>query len=327
MRDETFTFARLRARVCIGMPVRNGQRHIAQAIDSIISQSFGDLELIISDDASTDGTEEICRSFANHDSRITYTRLPQSIGAVRNYERAYRLSGGQYFKWAAFDDILEPTFIEKSVLALDADPSAVLAYSRSILIDDHGDYLKGSPPKLATDSDLPHQRFAAIALADHGKSDSHEIFGLIRRSSADRVPQQGDFPASDRIFLARLALYGRFLEIPDQLFLSRDRSERPGCTPLTSADTTLFPQWRLAWEYLRSIEYGWHPTPVRLACTGSILKRQLSRGNWARMLRDFYTAGSAIAGKLLPTAAPTIPPPKPTSVPHARREMPAKRAA
>lgn len=327
MRDDTFTFARLRARVCVGMPVRNGQRHIAQAIDSIISQSFGDLELIISDDASTDGTEEICRSFANHDSRITYTRLPLSIGAVRNYERAYRLSGGQYFKWAAVDDILEPTFIEKSVLALDADSSAVLAYSRSILIDEHGDYLKGSPSKLATDSDLPQERFGAIALADHGKSDSHEVFGLIRRSAADRVPQQGDFPASDRVFLARLALYGRFLEIPDQLFLSRDRSERPGCAALSSGDSSLFPQWRLAWEYLRSIQYGWHPTPVRLACTGTIIKRQLIRGNWARMLRDFYTAGTALSKKLVPQTVPPIPPQHPRNVPHTSRQVPTKRAA
>ena len=60
----------LRARVCIGMPVYNGQNYVAQAIASILSQTFTDLELIISDNASTDGTADICRSFADRDKRV-----------------------------------------------------------------------------------------------------------------------------------------------------------------------------------------------------------------------------------------------------------------
>src|SRR4051794_4114209 len=210
----------LRARVCIGMPVFNGQRYVAQAIDSILSQTFTDLELIISDNDSTDNTGEICRTFAARDKRVNYTRLPSNIGAVANYNRVWSLAGGQYFKWAAHDDVLEPQFIEACVEALDADASAVLAYPRAKFIDESGKYLKDYNVKLATDASSPQERFDAIVRAPHKTTHNFEIFGLMRRSATDLIPPQGGFAATDRVFLARLALYGKFVEVPEVLFLS-----------------------------------------------------------------------------------------------------------
>jgi len=155
----------LRARVCIGMPVFNGQRYVAQAIESILGQTFRDLELIISDNHSTDNTGEICRSFAARDPRVSYFRLPHNVGAVANYERVYRLAGGQYFKWAAHDDVLRPTFVQRCVELLDKEPSAVLAYPRAEFIDGSSRFIKPYDVKLATDSNLPGRRFDAIARA------------------------------------------------------------------------------------------------------------------------------------------------------------------
>src|SRR5262249_30100400 len=149
------------------MPVYNGQRYVAQAIESILAQTFADLQLIISDNASTDDTSEICRAFAAKDKRVCYRRLDQNIGAIANYERTFRLCGEQYFKWAAHDDLLEPAFIQRCVETLDADDSVVLTYPRACFIDEHGRYIKDYHVKLATDSEKTSVRFDAIARADH----------------------------------------------------------------------------------------------------------------------------------------------------------------
>jgi glycosyltransferase involved in cell wall biosynthesis len=323
------------------MPVFNGQRYVAQAIQSIVSQTFTDWELIISDNASTDGTSNICQSLANRDRRISYSRLPENVGAVANYNRVFRQAGGQYFKWAAHDDLIEPTFIQRCVDTLDADPSAVLAYPRARFIDENGNFAGDYRVKLATDSNLPSARFAAIALANHKNTHNLEIFGLMRRAAMDMIPPQGGYAASDRVFLARLALCGRFVEVPEPLFLSRQHPQQSMRTlpKYLQRNSTLisrmlghgqlppaewfdpkyteritFPEWRLLWEYLSSVQYGWLNTRVRAACIASVVLRQLHQGNWARMCRDFVLAGDKLVARVVqsmqdpPRPAPQIQP-------------------
>jgi glycosyltransferase involved in cell wall biosynthesis len=328
---EEFNIMGLRARVCIGMPVFNGQRYVTQAIESILSQTFTDLELIISDNASTDATQGICQGFAARDKRVHYTRLSRNIGAVLNYERVYRLGAGQYFKWAAHDDVIKPTFLERCVEALDADPTASLAYPRAEFIDADGNFVADYPIKLDTDSDFPHERFAAIAMADHKLTHNLEIFGLMRRSLANMIPQQGGYAASDRVFLARLALHGRFVELPEVLFLSRDHAEQSIKTlpqylqrnrtwlsrvighgqlppaewfdPRYTGKLTL-PEWRLMWEYIKSPKYSWLNTRERAMCLASVLHRQFVHGNWARMVRDFILAGDKLMARVVRSLQP-----------------------
>jgi glycosyltransferase involved in cell wall biosynthesis len=97
----------------IGLPVFNGERYISQAIDSILIQTFKDFELIISDNASTDRTEQICQEYVKKDSRIKYHKNERNIGGPNNYNLLVKLASGKYFKWAAHDDVLEPTYLEK----------------------------------------------------------------------------------------------------------------------------------------------------------------------------------------------------------------------
>src|SRR3954470_1068595 len=94
-----------RPRVSIGLPVYNGQRFLAPAVSSLLAQTFADFELVICDNASTDDTEAICRRFAERDPRVRYHRNEQNVGAAPNFNRALALSTGQYFKWAAHDDL------------------------------------------------------------------------------------------------------------------------------------------------------------------------------------------------------------------------------
>ena len=118
-----------RPTVSIGLPVHNGATFLAEAIESILAQTFPGFELVISDNASTDRTPEICRSYAAADGRIRYYRQETNIGAAQNYNVVFQRSSGKYFKWAAHDDLIRPTFLARCVAALEADPEAVLCHS------------------------------------------------------------------------------------------------------------------------------------------------------------------------------------------------------
>src|SRR3982751_485615 len=99
-------------KVSIGLPVYNGELHLALALDSILAQTYGDFEIVISDNGSTDGTESICRRYAAADPRIRYERNETNRGAAWNYNHVFELSRGEYFKWMAHDDLIEPNYLE-----------------------------------------------------------------------------------------------------------------------------------------------------------------------------------------------------------------------
>ena len=92
------------SRVSVALPVYNGERYLRIAIEAILTQTYQDFEFIISDNASTDSTEQICREYAAIDKRICYHRNEKNIGAPRNFNRAFELSHGEYLKWATCDD-------------------------------------------------------------------------------------------------------------------------------------------------------------------------------------------------------------------------------
>src|SRR5260370_26794766 len=106
-------------KVAIGLPVYNGDNYVAAAIDSILGQSYGDFDLLISDNASTDGTEEICQAYAQRDRRIRYIRQPKNVGAAGNHNLTVRMTDSPYFKWAAHDDLLAPGFLAACLRLLD----------------------------------------------------------------------------------------------------------------------------------------------------------------------------------------------------------------
>src|SRR5690242_8968780 len=112
-------------KVTVGMPVYNGERYMRFALDSLLAQDFQDFEIVISDNASTDRTSEICAEYAARDSRVRYHRNATNIGASPNYNRTFELARGQYFKWCAHDDVCLPSFLSKCVATMEAAPSSV----------------------------------------------------------------------------------------------------------------------------------------------------------------------------------------------------------
>ena len=223
-----------RARVSIGVPVYNGERFVAHAIQSMLDQTFTDFELIISDNASTDGTQEICEEFARRDSRIRYFRQEINVGAKANFNRVFEYAKGEYFKWVAADDVCGPRYLELTVAALDGDASAVLAHTQSEMINGKGESLtadelwrgvifdEGIPVRVHPadrfrkfDAPLPHSRFKEVLM---GTFWCFEIFALIRRPAMLLTYPKGAYYGSDKVMLAQLSLIGRFVEAPEVQF-------------------------------------------------------------------------------------------------------------
>ncbi|MEC7763666.1 MAG: glycosyltransferase family 2 protein [Pseudomonadota bacterium] len=226
-------------RVSIGLPVFNGEKYITETLDSILAQTFRDFELIICDNASTDRTEAICRSYAQTDPRVRYHRQPTNLGACANYDMAFRMSRAPYFKWHAHDDLLAPKYLERMVGVLDGDPTCILAHSQTVRINGFGTQTLCFLDQIDFDSDEPARRLAhwVLPLARNNAP----IFGLIRRDAMERTPLHGDFIASDRVFLAAITLLGRSRIVPEPLFFNRDH-------PQTSTRGQTTQKDRLSWN-------------------------------------------------------------------------------
>jgi glycosyltransferase involved in cell wall biosynthesis len=203
-------------KVSIGLAVFNGEKYLRAAIASILAQTFTDFELILSDNASTDQTEQICRLYAAQDSRIVYHRNATNIGGANNANLTFTLSKGQYFRLAAHDDLLSPTWLEQCVAVLDRDPAVVLCDSVTALIDEQGRHLQTLMDTLAT-SPQPHVRFRDVAQQHNCEMG----YGLMRAEVLSRTEFQPNYPESDFGFLCELSLYGQFYRVPELLFYRR----------------------------------------------------------------------------------------------------------
>lgn len=209
--------------VSIGLPVFNGEQFLEQSLDSILAQTYTDFELIISDNASTDRTESICRRYAERDVRVRYHRQPHNRGVTWNFRQVALLARGGYFLWTAHDDRFAAEYIERCVAFLQKSPSTVVCYSKAIEIDEDGKQLARKEQTLGADAPTPHQRFRELIRMEHN---CESIFGMIRTDVLKKTSVHGDFPDSDRCVLAELALYGEFHELPDYLFFHREHAQR-----------------------------------------------------------------------------------------------------
>jgi glycosyltransferase involved in cell wall biosynthesis len=209
-------------RVSVGMPVYNGERYIAQAIESILSQTFQDIELIISDNASTDATEQICREYAARDPRVRYYRSDRNRGASWNHNRVVELARGEYFKWQCHDDYCDPTFVEKCLAVVHNDPRVALCYSQFVRVDDQGKRL-GTKSSRVVGSAEPVERFRSLI---YRRDSCEEIYGVTRTDVIRKTALLGPYSNSDDTFLAELILHGQFREVPEPLFFYRIHSSQ-----------------------------------------------------------------------------------------------------
>lgn len=286
-------------RVAVGVPAYNGERYIATAIDSILNQTYSDFELIISDDASSDGTEEICRDYARRDQRVKYYRNEHNIGAGPNFNHAFELASTEYFKWAAQDDVVEPDFLRRCVTALDENPDAVLCQSLVGLIDAVGQQIGVYDNGMKeTEKRCPSNRFAATVLTHHM---AMEIFGLIRTEQLAATARHGNWPRSDSALVAELALRGPFVRLPEVLFMNRDHPDRYMRTVMANAHKALLwhdpeqhakrvlPSWRLYKTYWRMVNQHVAARGERLRCYLHLARWPVVNWNLVRLAVDLLS--------------------------------------
>lgn len=204
--------------VSVGLPVYNGELYLAEAVQSICAQTFTDFELIISDNASTDRTAQICAELASQDARIRYVRQPRNIGAVRNWDFVAYAASGKFFKWASANDRCHPTMLTKCVDALRREDAAVLCYGRTCLIDGRGQETGLYDSDLSFQDVRASDRFIAVR-SKMGLNNAQS--GLIRLETLKQARRGRLYPGGDMILMAELVLRGTFVLLPEVLFYRR----------------------------------------------------------------------------------------------------------
>jgi glycosyltransferase involved in cell wall biosynthesis len=206
----------------VGLPVYNGERYLGESLDALLAQTYSDFELIISDNASTDATPDICRRYAERDPRIRVIRQSRNIGAGPNHNILPREARGKYFKWASHDDLYHPELLQRCVEVLDSHPECVLAHAWDAIIDVDGAVIEAPPYTMQTDSPSPRVRLRSLLYGAGG----NDFYGVIRTDVLRYVREHGSYFNADRTFTASLALHGPFYQVPEVLYFRRDHAGR-----------------------------------------------------------------------------------------------------
>ena len=277
--------------VSLGLPVYNGEEFLAQAIESCLNQTYEDFELVISDNASTDATKDICKKYVGLDNRVRYTRTSQNIGASENFNRVFRQSQSPYFKWVAHDDLMTADYLQRCVEVLQEESSVALVHSRVRFIDETGNDVERKSPHAETASSLypaastkqwspnPVQRFESFLFEP---ASCYQIFGLMRRSALEKTTLHRPFYGADRLLVAQMSLLGRLYQLPDALFFRRCHSNQSTSLPTPrertewitgrAAGPFVFPQWHLFKGYVAAVLSADLSATERLRGLGTVLK-------------------------------------------------------
>lgn len=200
----------------IGLPVYNGAGHLREALDSLLAQDI-DLELVISDNASTDETPAICAEYAERDSRVRYVRNETNIGAAANFNRSFELCSGRYFMWGSHDDVWDPRFASTCIAELEAHPAAVLCTSQVQLIDDDGLPRPESYETMNTDGMNLEERIHEL----YRRQVWYDMYSVLRPDAIRKTNGYAPTFGGDVHFLLELLLLGDFLAVPETLFSYR----------------------------------------------------------------------------------------------------------
>lgn len=245
----------------IGLPVYNEEAKIRRALDSLLAQTFRDFEIVISDNASTDGTERICLEYANSDRRIRYFRNETNLGIIHNFRRVVELAEGRYFMWAAADDWWHPKFIHRLVQELDRHPQAGVAMSALRRLREDGTVFQAHRFEGATNPSAMSHLMLLMGMASANTPFHFFIYGLFRAGIIKEAVSNPapDVPAADRLLMCRIALATRFRYV-DEFLHDRTVRDKPMLERLASeqsmkseaADPLAYTRtWLIMEKYLR----------------------------------------------------------------------------
>jgi glycosyltransferase involved in cell wall biosynthesis len=277
------------------MPAYNSERTIRDAIDCILGQDFPDIELIVSDNASTDGTWAILQEYAARDPRVVMLRQPQNIGANGNYTAVFRAARGRYFKWSSSNDWCAPQLVSRCVAYLEAHPDTVLVAPRTKLFHDDPDKAVDYDGDRPFENANPLQRFIDVT----SKLKLNNVMnGLVRTDALRRTRLIEHYLGADVVLIGHLALLGKIALLDERLF--GRRMDQETATPMMDDEAirrhhyphktwrSLFPALRRTQGLLRAIPSTDLAVADRLRATIWVL-RQLGWGS-AELRRDLVDA-------------------------------------
>ena len=280
------------ARVTIGVPVYNGERFLAQCLDSLLAQTYEDFVLLISDNASTDRTEEICRRYAKADSRVRYHRNRVNVGMYGNYNRVLELVDTPYLKLANADDCWAPEMLADAMGELERDPSLVLCHPRAVLVDEHGSETRRYEKPLHVMEADPAERFRRV-LTELGLV--NQLMGVMRMDAVRSMLPFMIHPPADAVFLAELSLHGKIMELPKFQYFRRfhdecsswDRKSESHQVRFVSSQGTRrihLATWKYHWGLARRVVHS----PLGLGAKLRLLSYLGRRAAWDRsaLLRE-----------------------------------------
>jgi glycosyltransferase involved in cell wall biosynthesis len=208
--EACITVPELSKRVSIGMPVYNGEEFIREALNSIVSQTYQNFELIISDNASADGTEKICLEYAQKDSRIRYVRQLDNRGPAANFQYVLNEAKGEYFMWAAHDDLWGADFVSAGVEALALDQDAVAAFGRVEYVNQENEiFLIDLPPY-----GLCNNPYRSTATYLNTNIPDHLIYALYRRAFLTRHGWNAGVSSPDKNIIFNAVVTGGYMDAP-----------------------------------------------------------------------------------------------------------------
>jgi glycosyltransferase involved in cell wall biosynthesis len=303
-------------KVSIGLPVYNGQAFLDRALECILKQDFEDFELIISDNASVDETGTICKSYAERDNRIQYSRNDVNIGAAGNYNKVFHAAKGKYFRWMAHDDECRESLLRRCVEYLDDSPEFVtMVYARGELIDVEGKTLLPGLDRIESRDPRPYRRLSRILWS---LNYCDPIFGLIKSDILRKTQLIGAFFGADNVLLGQLALRGEIRELSEILFRLRAHSQRsmqanPSARaraawydPSAANRIFILPDWeRMVLEMLKAVLNSDLPPVEKRKCFLTVLGVHYWRrirsvgGRYKCHIKSWITANQALFREIM----------------------------
>lgn len=202
--------------VSIGLPVRNGAPTLRSVITSVLAQDHACLELVICDNASTDGTEDLCREIAKHDSRVIYYKQPRNMGLLNNFIHAMRFAKGTFFRWIGDTDRLASNYVSRCLKAFAEDSRLILVTTGIRYIQPDGTSRTFSYSGTALRSADPVERFCGFLRTLPEGLTLDPLYALIRRESVVSIPRR-NMIVEDEVYATKLAMAGPWGHIPEVL--------------------------------------------------------------------------------------------------------------
>ncbi len=257
--------------VSIGLGVRNGDKYLREALDSLLAQTYQNFEFIISDNASNDDTRKICEEYANRDNRIRYIRQKEDIGGLQNYDFVRREACGEYFMLAANDDLWDSRFIEKCLAKFKEFPDAIGVFPNFLAFDDSGMITEFSPEKYFP---FPHNIYSRLktyilSRAQYGKLTL--LYSLWKRDSMVDIISKNE-QHSDMSYLLKSLFKGYFVFIDEVLFFKRA--------------ITLLPTNNVKWPSLNYLTNLPPDHPIKSVDEWHVIRRGVERRSCKRFITN-----------------------------------------